>query len=145
MSDLPDSLPTAFARRLAERDNPPPPPPLSMEPAAVQARIEAWLRTTGHLRDTRSLLRMGRMVRALMQHPERTTAQLAEAAGLPARAAARVAVRLNGFAITTWEYRGLYRFHRLTRAAEDALLLVVMGPPPAPSPQASQSPAGEQA
>ena len=133
MPDPSETLPAAFARRVAERDNPPPPPPLSMEPAAVQARIEAWLRTTYHLRDVRSYRRMGRMVAALMQHPERTTAALAEAAGLPARAAARVAVRLGEFDVTTWEYRSLYRYWRLTRAAEDALLLVVVGPS-APTP-----------
>jgi hypothetical protein len=50
----------------------------------VQARIETWLRTTYHLCDGRSSLRMGRMLQALMQHSERSTAQLAEAAGLPA-------------------------------------------------------------
>jgi hypothetical protein len=123
-----ETLADAFARRVAERDNPPPPPPLSQEPAAVQARIEAWLRTTYHLRDGRSSLRMGRMLLALMQHPERHTMQLAEAAGLPGRAALRVAVRLGEFALATVEERGLYRYWRLTRAAEDALLLVVLGP-----------------
>ena len=126
----------AFARRVAERDNPPPPPPLSQEPAAVQARLEAWLRTTYHLRDGRSSLRMGRMVLALMQHPERHTMQLAEAAGLPGRGALRVAVRLGELGLARWEDRGLYRFWRLTPAAEDALLLVVAGPkPPVPPAQ----------
>lgn len=124
-----DTLPTAFARRVAERDNPPPPPPLSQEAAAVQARIENWLLSTHKVRDKRGRLRQGLMLLALMQHPERTTAELAEAAGLPARAAARVAVRLGEFDVTTWEHRSLYRYWRLTRAAEDALLLVVMGPP----------------
>lgn len=126
------TLADAFARRVAERDNPPPPPPLSQEPAAVQTRIEAWLRTTYRLRDGRSSLRMGRMVLALMQHPERHTMQLAEAAGLPGRAALRVAGRLGEFALATAEDRGLYRYWRLTRAAEDALLRVVVGPPSQP-------------
>ena len=124
-----ESLPTAFARRVAERDNPPPPPPLSQEPAAVQARIEAWLLSTHHVRDKRGRLRQALMLLALMQHPERYTGALAEAAGLPARAAARVAVRLSEFGLITWEYRSYYRYWRLTRAAEDALLLVVVGPP----------------
>lgn len=129
MPKLPEDLPTAFAHRIAARDNPPPPPPLSPEPVAVAARVDAWLRSTYHLRDARSVLRMGRMLRALMQYPERTTGELAEAAGLPAQAAARVAVRLGGLGLTTWESRGLYRYWRLARATEDALLGVVVGPP----------------
>ncbi|GAB3577941.1 hypothetical protein [Hymenobacter daeguensis] len=124
-----DDLSVAFARRVFERDNPPPPPPLSQEPAAVQARIEAWLLTTHGVRNKRGRLRQGLMLLALMRHAERHTAQLAEAAGLPARAAARVAVRLGEFGLLAWEYRGLYRYWHLTRAAEDALLLVVAGPP----------------
>lgn len=124
-----ESLATAFARRVAERDNPPPPPPLSMEPAAVQARIEDWLLTIHKIRDSRGRLRLSRMLLALMRAPERTTGQLAEAAGLKDRNAARFAVRLGELGIGTWEYRGLYRYWRLTRTAEDALLLVVAGPP----------------
>ena len=130
---MPENLPTAFARRVAERDNPPPPPPLSQEPAAVQARIEDWLLKTYKVRDKRGRLRQSLMLLALMQHAERTTGELAEAAGLPARAAARVAVRLGEFGLLTWEYRSLYRYWCLTRATEDALLLVVAGPP-APQP-----------
>jgi hypothetical protein len=129
---MPETLPTAFARRIAERDNPPPPPPLSQEPAAVQARVEAWLLAQHGVRNKRGRLRQGRMLLALMQHPERHTMQLAEAADLPARAAARVAVRLSEFGLIAPENRSLYRYWRLTRAAEDALLLVVVGPP-APS------------
>ena len=83
---MPDTLPAAFARRVAERDNPPPPPPLSQEPAAVQARIENWLLSTYKVRDKRGRLRQSLMLLALMQHPERTTGELAEAAG---RGAAR--------------------------------------------------------
>ena len=136
-----ETLPTAFARRIAERDNPPPPPPpLSPEPAAVQARIEAWLRATHRVRDKRGRLRQALMLRALMEHPERHTVQLAAAAGLPARAAARVAVRLAELGLIAPEHRSLYRYWRLTRAAEDALLLVVAGPPPA----APQPPSADQ-
>ena len=122
------TLAADFARRLAERDNPPPAPPLSQEPAAIQARLEAWLKNQQGVRDSRSQFRLSQMLLALMQHPERTTAQLAVAAGLPERAAARQAVHLNTLGLTTWEYRSLYRYHRLTRATEDALLLVVAGP-----------------
>ena len=95
----------------------------------MQARIEAWLLATHRVRNKRGRLRQGRMLLALMQYPERHTAQLAEAAGLPNRAAARVAVRLGEFGLLTWGNRGLYRYWRLTHAAEDALLLVVAGPP----------------
>ena len=125
---MPDTLPAAFARRVAERDNPPPPPPLSQEPAAVQARIENWLLSTYKVRDKRGRLRQSLMLLALMQHPERTTAELAAAAGLPVRAAARVAVRLCEFGLLTWEYRSLWRYWRLSRTAEDGLLVVVVGP-----------------
>ena len=131
MPEPTDSITTAFARRLAERDNPPPPPPLDPDPTAVQARIEAWLRTAYHLRDARSALRMGRMLLALVQHPTRTTAELATAAGLPIRAAARVAVRLGELGLIAWVPRSIWRDHRLTPATEDALLVVVVGPAPA--------------
>jgi len=129
MSEAASTFAADYARRLAERDNPPPPPPLSQEPAAIQARIEAWLQTQHGVRDVRNRRHLGHMLLALMQHPERTTAQLATATGQPERGAARQAVRLRRLGLTTWEYRSLYRFHRLTRAAEDALLLVVTGPP----------------
>ena len=135
MSEPTEPLTNAFARRLAERDNPPPPPPLDPDPAAVQARIEAWLRRTYHLRDGRSVLRMGRMLLALVQHPTHTTAELATAAGLPIRAGARVAVHLTELGLTTWAPRSIWRDYRLTPATEDALLLVVVGPvaPAAPA------------
>ena len=127
MPDVPPNLTEAFARRLAERDNPPPAPPPSQEPAAVQARLHAWLRTRHGVRDARGQLRQGRMLLALMQRPECTTAELAAAAGLPDRAAARVAVRLADLGLTSYEYRSRYRYHRLTRATEDALLAVLAG------------------
>ena len=133
MTETAATLADAFARRMAERDNPPPPPPLSQEPAAVQARIEDWLLATYKVRDPRGRHRLARMVLALMRQPERTTGELATAAGLRERGAARMAVRLGALDIATWEYRGLYRYWRLTPAAEDALLLVVVGPPAAPA------------
>lgn len=129
MTELADNLAADFARRIAERDHPPPPPPLSQEPAAVRARLEAWLLATHGVRNVRGRLRLGRMLLALMRHSERTTAQLGEAAQVPDRAAARFAVRLSELGLTNWEYRGLYRYHRLSRPTEDALLLVVQGPP----------------
>ena len=129
-----DTLSEAFARRLAERDNPPPPPPLSQEPAAVQARVRMWLRDAHHVRDRRARLRQALMLLALMEHPERTTPELSAAAGLGVRAAARTAGHLQTQALVAWEERGRYRYWRLTRAAEDGLLLVVAGPPHSPAP-----------
>ena len=129
-----DDLAARFARRMAERDNPPPPPPLSQEPAAVQARIEAWLQAAHAVGDPRGRLRLGRMLRGLMRHPELVTAQLAELAGLTGRAGGRTVARLGTLGLADAQYRGLYRYWRLTRAAEDALLLVVAGPQPGEAP-----------
>ena len=129
MPENTDPLAETFARRVAERDHPPPPPPLSTEPAAVAARLAAWLRTAHGMRNPRGQRRLVAMLRALMQHPERTTAELAAAAGLGERAGLRAATQLAVRGLTTSRAQGLYRYHRLTRAAEDALLLLVAGAP----------------
>jgi hypothetical protein len=135
MSDLPpDSLAARFAQRIAERDNPPP-VVLSHEPAAVEARVRAWLLATHHVGDVRGQLRLARMLLALMEHPERDTTQLAEAAGLGAGMAARAAVRLYRQGLTDCYYRGRTRYHCLLPATEDALLLVVAGPAARPAPE----------
>lgn len=127
MTDLPpDSLAARFARRVAERDNPPP-VVLSHEPAAVEARLQAWLLGTHQLRDPRARLRLGKMLLALMEAPECSSAQLGAAAGQQQRAAARHLAHLYQLGLTDWEYRGLVRYHRLLPAAEDALLRVVAG------------------
>ncbi len=80
------TLAARFAQRLTERDAPPPPP--SPEPAAVLARIQAWLLPPEGVRDARTHLRMARMLVALMEHPELSTYQLQVAAGLSWRAGA---------------------------------------------------------
>ena len=128
MTDDAANLAEVLAQRVAERDQPPPPPPLSQEPAAVQARVEAWLHTRHGVRDPRGKLRLGRVLLALMRRPECTTAELGRAAGLPDRGACRLVARLAALGLSTGEYRGLSRYHRLSRAAEDALLRVVAGP-----------------
>ena len=128
-SEAPATLGAAFAQRLAARDNPPPPPPLSQEPAAVQARLEAWLATRHAVRDVRSRGRLARMLLALMQAPECRPADLRHAAGLTERAAGRSSQRLQQLGLAVCQQRSYYRYWRLTRAAEDALLLVVAGPP----------------
>lgn len=122
-------LATQFAQRLAARDNPPPPPRPSQEPAAIAARVQAWLRTAQRVRHPNSQQHLALMLLALMQSPELTTQQLAEAAGQAERGtAARNVVALNSRGLLDSHYRGRVRYHRLSRAAEDALLLVVAGP-----------------
>jgi hypothetical protein len=116
--------------RYLERDAPPPPP--SQEPEAVLDRIQAWLLPPGGARDTRTHRRLARMLVALMEHPERSTAQLQVAAGLGWRAGTRMALALFERGLTHRERRGRYFYHRLTRTAEDALLLVVAGPAVSP-------------
>jgi hypothetical protein len=127
MSDLPADFVTAFARRVAERDQP---RPLSQEPAAVQARLDAWLLQTHGIRNGRSRLRYTLALLALMLHENLHTSALGLAAGLRAtagRSSARLAGRLRQRGFTTWESRGQYRYHRLTRPTEDALLLLAAG------------------
>ncbi|MDO7876270.1 hypothetical protein Q5H93_16110 [Hymenobacter sp. ASUV-10] len=129
MASLPPDLAAAFAQRVAERDNPPP-AAVSQEPAAIQARLEQWLLMVHQVRNVRARRRQTQALLALMQHPELETLALGRASGPPAladRSAARLAVQLQSLGFTAWEYRGLYRYHRLTRATEDALLLVVAG------------------
>jgi hypothetical protein len=130
MDSLPPDLAAAFAQRVAERDNPPP-VVFSQEPAAIRARLEQWLLTAHQVRNVRARRRQTQALLALMQHPELDTLALGRASGPPAladRSAARLAVQLHRLGLTTWTYRGLYRYHRLTPATEDALLLVVQGP-----------------
>lgn len=122
----PDTLAARFAQRLLERDAPPPPP--SQEPEAVLDRIQAWLLPPGGARDTRSYRRQARMLVALMEHPERSTEQLTATSGLEWRAGSQMSRLLFERGLTQRERRGRYFYHRLTRAAEDALLLVVAGP-----------------
>lgn len=101
---------------MAERDNPPP-VVLSHEPAAVEARV----------RDARDQLRLARMLLALMEAPECSTAELAAAVGHRQRQAARIAGHLEALGLTESYYRGIPRYHCLLPAAKDALLLVVAG------------------
>ncbi|MDB5270977.1 MAG: hypothetical protein JWP58_4017 [Hymenobacter sp.] len=122
----PATLAARFAQRLTVRDAPPPPP--SQEPAAILARIQAWLIPPQGVRDARTHGRMARMLVALMEHPELTTEQLQAAAGLGWRAGCRMALELLRRGLTERERRGRFFYHRLTRAAEDALLLVAAGP-----------------
>jgi len=140
MTENPSSpLAERFARRVAERDSPPPPAPLSQEPAAVLARLGAWLHAQHSVRDARGQQRLAHMLVALMEQPACHTGELAQVAGLGPRQAARAASRLAALGLTDWAYRGLWRYHWLTRPAEDALLLVV-APAAAPGPAALPAP-----
>ena len=121
----PDTLAARFAQRLVARDAPPPPP--SQEPAAVLARVQAWLTPPEGVRDARTLVRLARMLVALMEQPELDTYQLQIAAGLSWRAGTRMSVELLDRGLTVRERRGRFFYHRLTRTAEDALLVVVAG------------------
>ncbi|MDQ2770216.1 MAG: hypothetical protein M3Y54_06930, partial [Bacteroidota bacterium] len=85
------------------------------------------LRTAHGAGDKRSRSALTRMVMLLLVQPEATTAELQAATGLGPRGAARTTLRLADAGITEWFYRSRTRSHRLTRAAEDALLLVVRG------------------
>lgn len=111
---------------MAERDNPPP-VVLSHEPAAVEVRVRAWLAATHRVRDARDQLRLARMLLALLEAPECSTAELAATVGHRQRQAARMAGHLEALGLTESYYRGIPRYHCLLPAAEDALLLVVAG------------------
>ncbi len=116
-----------FAHRVATRDDVLPPPSPSQTPAAIEARVAEWLRTQHGARDQRSRTALTRMLLLLLAQPEATTAALQAAAGLGPRSTARTTRHLATRGITEWFYRSRTRCHRLTRAAEDALLPVVAG------------------
>ncbi len=134
---LPDDIATAFARRVAERDVVRPPAPPDLTPAGVAARLTGWLLAEHAVRDPRSRPDLVQMLLCLLAQPEASTATLGAAASLGPRMVARHLLRLEKLGLTEWFYRGRTRYHRLTRAAEDALVPVVTGalpPPPAARP-----------
>ena len=119
-------LAAEFAARVARRDVVAPPPPPSQTPEAIEARVVAWLLAHG-VRDRRSRAALATMLLLLVRQPEAATAALQAATGLGARMAARAMLRLQALGLTEWFYRSRTRFHRLSRAGEDVLLLVVSG------------------
>jgi len=124
---LPDDLAAAFARRVAERDVVHPPEPPSQTPAAIAGRVRAWLQAAHEVHDPRSRPDLAQMLVLLLAQPDASTAALQAAAGLGPRMTARHLLRLEARGLTEWFYRGRTRYHRLTRAAEDALVPVVTG------------------
>ena len=126
---LPTTLSERLAARIERRDNPPPPPPLSQDPDAVYGRIAGWLRDTHGHRDGRTSAVQARFLLQLLDHPELTTQQLLKPLGQGERATARMAHTLGDYGLVAYTARAGKRYWRLTPAAEDALLLVVAGPP----------------
>ncbi|MBD2722236.1 hypothetical protein [Hymenobacter armeniacus] len=127
---LPEDAPglaDQFAARLALRDNPGPPPPPSQAPEAIAARVAAWLGAQHDVGNRRGRAALSAMLLVLVQQPDAATADLQAASGLGPRMAARATRRLEALGLTEWFYRSRTRFHRLTRAGEDALLPVVAG------------------
>jgi hypothetical protein len=128
---LPDEaapgLADQFAARLVRRDAPGPPPPPSQAPEAIQARVAAWLGAERAVGNRRGRAALSAMLLLLVQQPEAATAALQAASGLGPRMAARATRRLEALGLTEWFYRSRTRFHRLSRAGEDALLPVVAG------------------
>ena len=123
----PQSLAADFAARVALRDVLAPPVPLSQTPEAIAGRVDDWLRSRHGMRDVRSRTALTQMLLLLLARPEASTAALHTAAGQGPRSGARATLRLHGWGLTTWQNRARTRYHRLTRAAEDALLAVVTG------------------
>lgn len=124
----PDSLAARFAQRIQLRDNPPSPPPLRHDPPAVQVRVANWLCTLHPQRDCRTAESQARFLLALMNHPELTVQQLMPFFKLAERPVARLGLALSGYGLVYWVgYHGK-RHWRLTRDAEDALLVMVAGP-----------------
>jgi hypothetical protein len=98
----------------------------------VLARVAQWLRKEHAQRDRRTAEGQARVLLSLMDHPALCIVELLPLVGLEERATARIALTLQGYGLTAYTPRAGKRYWRLTRAAEDALLLVVTGPPAAP-------------
>lgn len=128
MSPAADSLPATLAallsERIARRDDPVVP---DQTATAVAARFDEWLRTTHHLRDPRRRRCLTQMLLLLLAQPEAGTEALHAAGGVGPRSGARAMRQLADWGLTTHTYREGRRYHRLTRAGEDALLPVVTG------------------
>jgi hypothetical protein len=127
---MPETLAERLARRIELRDNPPPPPPLSQQPVDVHRRIASWLRATHGHRDRRTSAVQAHFLLHLLEHSSLTTQQLLKLLGQGERATARMAATLGEYGLVTHKAYAGKRYHRLTPAAEDALLLVIAGPKP---------------
>ena len=125
----PDSIAAQFAQRVALRDNPPPPPPLRHDPPAVQARVANWLRILHPQRDRRTAESQARFLLALMAHPRLTVRELMPLLKLAERPVARLGMALQGYGLVYFLGYGGKRHWYLSSTGEDALLLVVAGPP----------------
>lgn len=123
--DLPTpTLATLLSERIARRDDPVVP---DQSAAAVAARLDQWLRTAHQQRNSLRRNCLAQMLLWLLAQPEADTATLHAAGGVGPGSGARAVRLLADWGLTTHATRQRVHYHRLTRAAEDALLPVVAG------------------
>lgn len=120
----PPTLAALLGERIARRDDPVVP---DHSAAAVAARLDAWLRTTHRQRNSLRRTCLAQMLLLLLAQPEADTPALHAAGGVGPRSGARAMRLLADWGLTTHTCRSRVHYHRLTRAAEDALLPVVAG------------------
>ncbi len=120
----PPTLADALAQRIARRADPVLP---DRSPAAVAARLDHWLRTTHGQRNSLRRNCLAQMLLLLLAQPEAATPALHAAGGVGARSGVRAMRLLADWGYLTHVCRLRTRYHRLTAAAEDALLPVVAG------------------
>lgn len=129
-SDAPAPVPTladTLAQRIARRAEPVPP---DQSPAAVAARLDQWLRTAHGQRNALRRRCLAQMLLLLLAQPEASTPALHAAGGVGPRSGVRAMHLLAAWGWLTHTCRQRTRYHRLTPAAEDALLPVVAGAAP---------------
>jgi hypothetical protein len=120
----PPTLADALTQRIARRADPVLP---DQSPAAVAARLDHWLRTTHGQRNSLRRSCLTQMLLLLLAQPEAATPALHAAGGVGARSGVRAMRLLADWGYLTHVCRLRTRYHRLTAAAEDALLPVVAG------------------
>ena len=118
----------AFAARVATRDNPPPPPPLPRDRESVLGRVAAAFLHDHNVRNKRLRRTLAGFCYGLLGQPERAAADLAQEIGCVRQTAAQAASLLIGLDLFVARPAGRRRFYGLTRAGEDWLLPLVVGP-----------------
>ena len=118
------TLADTLSERIARRDDPVVP---DQSPASVAARLDYWLRTAHQQRNSLRRTCLARMLLLLLAQPEASTDALHLAGGVGPRSGARAMRLLADWGLIAHTCRLRTRYHRLTRAAEDALLPVVAG------------------
>ena len=105
------------------------PEPVPMTPEAIRARLGRVLGEQLGTRDPRRRRTLAHFAYALMAAPELTNAALAEAAGITAQAAQRVADGLVKAGLLGVRYHKNVRFQGLTAAGEALALRAAQGQP----------------